>query len=183
MSKTIKKIDQLDEGGTNPKSGIHESTLWRLHFEDDSEPRILGRVKMLEYLSKGTMPPKTAFSFKKWDLTIPFPELEEVNETYNISIPTKKITRTWSVVYDDKQHIQLISKDFYALITNGHRNKDEEKLKEIEEQILKKHESVPQNEALFHKPTNKPKSVTTDEERKELDDFRAKVMAESMSGN
>ena len=167
MSKEIKIIEQIEEGGLNPKSNIREEKLWKLYFEDESEPRTLGRTKMLEYLSKGTMPPKTAFSFKKWDLTIPFPELEEVNETYNISIPTKKIARTWAVVYDDKRHIQLISKDFYALITNGHKNKDKEKKEELNPKV-----EAPPNPALF------TERITTPEEKEELKKLRENIDAD-----
>ena len=111
MSKIISNIEQLDEGGINPKSGIHEDKLWRLHFDDDSEPRVLGRNKVLEYLTKGTVPPKTVHSFRRWIITT----------SQDNSI------RTWVVVYDDKSHVQLINKDFYSLMTNGHKKKDEEK--------------------------------------------------------
>ena len=110
MSKIISNIEQLDEGGINPKSGIHEDKLWKLHFDDDSDPRVLGRNKVLEYLTKGTVPPKTVHSFKRWVITT----------TQDSAI------RTWVVVYDDKSHMQLINKDFYSLMTNGHKKKDEE---------------------------------------------------------
>ena len=109
MSKIINNIEQIEEGGLNPKSNIREEKLWKLYFEDASEPRTLGRTKMLEYLSKGTLPPKTVDNFKKWEV---------------VTVSGSQI-RLWSVTYDDKQTFVLINKDFYSLLTNGHKNKDE----------------------------------------------------------
>ena len=149
MSKEINEIIQMNDGGNNPKSGIFESTLWQLNFKDDSEPRILGRTKMLEYLSKGTSPAKTVHAFKKWEIT---------------TVAGTKI-RTWVIVYDDKSHTQLVNKDFYSLLTNGHKNKDEEKMKELEESLIKK-QNAPLNPAIF---TNK---ITTEEEKEELRKLR-----------
>ena len=149
MSKEISEIIQMNDGGNNPKSGIFESTLWQLNFKDDSEPRVLGRTKMLEYLSKGTMPPKSVHNFKKWDITT----------------ASGSHIRVWSVTYDDFQTFVLINKDFNALITNGHKNKDEEKMKELEESLIRKQQAPP-NPAIF---TNK---ITTEEEKEELRKLR-----------
>jgi len=172
MSKIINKIEQLNDGGLNPKSGVFESVLWKLEFEDNSEPRILGRIKMIEYLGKGTMPSKTVYSFKKWDLKT---TLE--NEI-----------RIWVIVYDDKSDSVLINKDFYALITRGHRNKDEEKAVEPVEsteiaegsrglvsaavkQVLEQAQKEKVQEIVL--PT---KSITTPEEKEELNLFREQVI-------
>ena len=165
MSKIINKIEQLNDGGLNPKSGVFESVLWKLEFEDSSEPRILGRIKMIEYLGKGTMPSKTVYSFKKWDLKT---TLE--NEI-----------RIWVIVYDDKSDSVLINKDFYALITRGHRNKDEEKMIESEELVegsrglvsaaVKQVQKEKVQENVL--PT---KSITTPEEKEELNLFREQVI-------
>tara|TARA_Y100001951_G_scaffold91085_1_gene84786 strand:+ start:24 stop:578 length:555 start_codon:yes stop_codon:yes gene_type:complete len=160
MSKIISNIDQLDEGGINPKSGVHEDKLWRLNFDDDSDPRILGRNKVLEYLTKGTVPPRTVHSFKRWILT---------------TIQNNSI-RTWVVVYDDKSHVQLINKDFYSLMTNGHRKKDEEK-----EEGERGSVSTAIVQAQQQAQEESQPSVTTAEEREKIDTFRNQVKEEKSS--
>ena len=102
---------------------------------------------MIHYLSKGTVPAKTVHSFKKWDITT----------TMGNQV------RTWVIVYDDKSHVQLVNKDFYALISNGHKNEMEE--------IKEKHTS-PTNPVLF------TEKVTTVEEKQEVEEFRNKVINE-----
>ena len=163
MSKIINRIEQLNDGGLNPKSGIFESVLWKLEFEDNSEPRILGRIKMIEYLGKGTMPSKTVYSFKKRDLKT---TLE--NEI-----------RIWIIVYDDKSDSVLINKDFYALVTRGHRNKDEEKIVESVESdrgLVSAAVKQVQEQAIKEAPSLSTKSITTPEEKKELNLFRERVI-------
>ena len=157
MSKIINNIDQMDEGGTNPKSGVYEDKLWRLHFDDSSDPRVLGRTKVLEYLTKGTVPSKTAHSFKRWILTT----------TQNNSI------RTWVVIYDDKSHVQLVNKDFYSLLTNGHRKKDEEKIEGERGSI-----STAIIQAQQQAQEESQSSVTTAEDRIKVDAFRTQVKEE-----
>jgi hypothetical protein len=154
MSKIIHNIEILTDGGINPETGIYEEKLWQLHFVDHSESRIMGRSKVLEYLTKGTVPPKTVHSFKKWDITT----------TQGSRV------RTWVVVYDDKSHIQLINKDFYSLVTNGHKiEKEKEEL--VHSSPPPTERSSPLNPALFENT-----STTTDEERKQIDSFREKVI-------
>ena len=159
MSKIINNIEQIEEGGLNPKSNIQEDKLWKLHFEDDSDTRTLGRIKMLEYLSKGTVPAKTVHAFKKWDLT---------------TILGSSI-RTWVVVYDDKSHVQLTNKNFYSLLTNGHKNKDEEKSEEISG------ERGAVSDAIAKVTQADKKEVpirTTLEEKEELEELRKKSIDE-----
>ena len=154
MSKIISNIEQLDEGGINPKSGIHEDKLWRLHFDDNTDPRVLGRNKVLEYLTKGTVPPRTVHSFRRWIITT----------TQDNSI------RTWVVVYDDKSHVQLINKDFYSLMANGHRKKDEEKEEKIEGERGTISTAIAQ--AQQQSQEEGQPSVTTAEDRMKVDAFR-----------
>ena len=155
MSKIISNIEQLDEGGINPKSGIHEDKLWRFHFDDNTDTRVLGRNKVLEYLTKGTVPPKTVHSFKRWIITT-----------------THNSIRTWVIVYDDKSHVQLINKDFYSLMTNGHRKKDEEKEEAAEGQ------RGPVSTAIAQAQQQAQESVTTSEEREKVDAFRNQIKEE-----
>ena len=103
---------------------------------------------MMELLTTGTVPTKTVHTFKKWDL--------KTTQGNNI--------RTWVVVYDDKSHVQLTNTDFYSLLTNGHRNRDEEKEVKVEEP---KHEA-PINPVLF----GDRKSTTTNEEKEKLKELR-----------
>ena len=167
MSKVIENVELLTEGGINPETGIHEEKLWQFHFVDCSEPRIMGRSKVLEYLTKGTVPPKTVHSFKKWDLT---------------TTGGSKI-RTWVVVYDDKSHVQLTNKDFYSLVTNGHKVEEEQKTKE-------EHSSPPVDSPRgqvaaaikqaqeTNPPFQEPRATTTEEEKEEIDTFRNQIKEE-----
>ena len=160
MSKVITQINQLDEGGINPKSGVHEDKLWELNFED-GDSRILGRTKVLEYLTKGTVPSKTAHSFKLWA----------------IKTSSGNTIRTWVVVYDDHSHVQLINKDFYSILTSGHRNKDEEK-KESEK---KESEEETSDRGAISKAVrqatevSEAERITSPDEREKVDSFRDKV--------
>ena len=156
MSKIINNIEILTDGGINPETGIHEEKLWQLHFVDDVETRIMGRSKVLEYLTKGTVPPKTVHSFKKWDIT--------TTTGYKV--------RTWVIVYDDKSHVQMINKDFYSLVTNGHKvEQEKEELEHSSPPPIDR--STPLNPALFEN-----NSTTTNEERIQIDSFREKVKEE-----
>ncbi len=109
MTKTIINIVQNDSGGTNPDTHAHEDKIWELTFEDNDTTN-LTRMKMMELLTKGTVPTKTVHSFRKWELTT----------THGANI------RTWVIVYDDKSHVQLTNNDFYSLLSNGHSNKEDE---------------------------------------------------------
>ena len=171
MSKTIVRIDQISDGGRNPETDIEEDVLWTLHFDNNGGVRTLGKIQMLEYLTSGTSPIKNVHSFKKWDI-----KTTQGNEI-----------RTWVVVYDDHTHVQLINKDFYSLIANGHRNKEE--LLDLEKQETEKSDESDdvndrgavskairqvQEEAL----AEKKQPITSPDERKEVDSFRDKIKNE-----
>ena len=156
MTKTITNIIQNDSGGTNPDTHAHEDKVWELQFEDE-DSTVLTKGKMLEYLTKGTVPVKTVHSFKKWDI------ITKLGHTI----------RTWVVVYDDKSHVQLANKDFYSLLTHGHTTVNGEEATETVEggrgavsdaivQVVKK-------------------SVTTLDEKVELDEFRQNAMRDNYS--
>ena len=150
MTKTIVNIVQNDSGGTNPDTHAHEDKIWELTFEDNDTTN-LTRMKMMELLTKGTVPTKTVHTFKKWDL--------KTTQGNNI--------RTWVVVYDDKSHVQLTNTDFYSLLTNGHRNRDEEK-EEKETKVEEPKHEAPINPVLF----GDRKSTTTQEEKEQLRELR-----------
>ena len=153
MSKKIIDINQIDSGGDNPKSGLFEQPLWQLHFEDDTT-RILGKVKMEEYLSKAF--DKMVHHFKKKYFTLK---------------DDKKIT-FWNIILIDYEDVSLSPNQLKDKLYIGHQRKDEEKYKELEEKLQQK--KAPQNEALFH-----PTSTTTKSEREKLDEFRNKVIEEA----
>ena len=153
MTKTIKSIVQNDSGGTNPDTHAHEDKIWELTF-DDNDTTNLTRMKMMELLTKGTVPTKTVHSFRKWELTT----------THGAHI------RTWVIVYDDKSHVQLTNTDFYSLLSNGHSNKEDE-VKEIKHDEPKKETGAPPNPALF----GDRKSITTSEEQEQLKELRENI--------
>ena len=162
MTKTITNIIQNDSGGTNPDTHAHEDKVWELQFEDE-DSTVLTRGKMLEYLTKGTVPVKTVHSFKKWDITT---TLEHA-------------VRTWVVVYDDKSHVQLTNKDFYSLLTHGHTTVNGEKIIETvegERGAISTAITQAQREA-----GTSPKTITTPEEKVELEKFREHTMRDEYS--
>ena len=162
MSKTIVRIDQISDGGINPDTDITEDVLWTLHFDSNGGARNIGRNQMLEYLTAGTSPIKNVHSFKKWDITT-----TQGNEI-----------RTWVIVYDDHTHVQLVNRDFYTLIANGHRNKEEEKKESIEEEAEGQRGAVSKaiQQAQEKAQTDR---ITSLEEKKELTDFRDKIKEET----
>jgi len=172
MSKTIVLIDQMSDGGINPETDITEDVLWTLNFDNDEGVRTLGRNQMLEYLTSGTSPIKNVHSFKKWDITT----------TQGSEV------RTWVVVYDDHTHVQLVNRDFYALIANGHRNKEELKEElvdstneETEEVIDSQRGAISKaiQQAQEESQVEKKQTITSSNEREEVDSFRDKVREDS----
>ena len=159
MTKAIKDIVQNDSGGDNPETHVHEDKVWELQF-DDGEITTVTRSKMNYFLTKGTVPAKAVHEFKKWEITT----------NHGLKF------RTWVVVYDDKSHLQLINTDFYSLLSNGHKNRDEEiQVEESKDAVFahdEKELSSPQNPILFQTR----KSLTSKEERKEIDEFREHVI-------
>ena len=167
MSKTIVRIDQISDGGINPETDITEDVLWTLHFDNNGGARTLGRNQMLTYLTAGTSPIKNVHSFKKWDITT-----TQGNEI-----------RTWVIVYDDHTHVQLVNKDFYSLIANGHRNKEE--LMDLEKEELEESDDVNERGAVSkairqaqEEAAEKNQPITSLDERKEVDDFRNQIKKE-----
>ena len=163
MTKTIINIIQNDSGGTNPDTHSHEDKVWELLFEDN-DSAVLTRGKMLEYLTKGTVPVKTMHSFKKW----------EIITTLGHTI------RTWVVVYDDKSHVQLTNKAFYSLLSNGHENS--ESSEDAAESVESERGAVSAAIVQVQKEAGTTlKTITTPEEQLELDVFRQDAMRDNYS--
>ena len=160
MTKTIINIIQNDSGGTNPDTHAHEDKVWELQFEDE-DSAVLTKGKMLEYLTKGTVPIKTVHSFKKWDI------ITTLGHTI----------RTWVVVYDDKSHVQLTNKDFYSLLTHGHTTVNGE---ESTETVGGERGAI--STAIAQVQTKAGNnSITTPNEKVELDEFRQDTMRDNYS--
>ena len=170
MSKTIVRIDQISDGGRNPETDITEDVLWTLQFDNNGGVRTLGKMQMLTYLTAGTSPIKNVHSFKKWDI---------------ITTQGSEI-RTWVVVYDDHTHVQLVNKDFYALIANGHRNKEEMDLANEDTEDPEDSDDISERgsiskavrQATEVAEAEKKQPITSPEERKEVDDFRDQIKKE-----
>ena len=162
MSKTIVRIDQISDGGINPETNITEDVLWTLHFDNNEGVRNLGRNQMLEYLTSGTSPIKNVHSFKKWDITT----------TQGSEV------RTWVVVYDDHTHVQLVNRDFYTLISNGHRNKEElvNVANEEPDEIIDSSQRGAVSKAIQQvQEEAQAERITSTDEREKVDSFRDKV--------
>ena len=164
MTKTIINIIQNDSGGTNPDTHAHEDKVWELQFEDE-DSAVLTKGKMLEYLTKGTVPVKTVHSFKKWDI------ITTLGHTI----------RTWVVVYDDKSHVQLANKDFYSLLTHGHTTVNGE---EVTETVEGERGPISTAIAQVQKEagtSQKITPITTPEEKVELEEFRQSALRDNYS--
>jgi len=161
MSKTIVRIDQISDGGINPETNITEDVLWTLYFDNNGGARTLGRNQMLEYLTAGTSPIKNVHSFKKWDITT----------TQGSEI------RTWVIVYDDHTHVQLINKDFYSLISNGHRNKEElvDLANEEPKEVIDSQRGAVSKAIQHAQEEAQANPITLPDEREKVDSFRDKV--------
>ena len=164
MTKTIINIIQNDSGGTNPDTHAHEDKVWELQFEDE-DSAVLTKGKMLEYLTKGTVPVKTVHSFKKW----------EIITTLGHTI------RTWVVVYDDKSHVQLANKDFYSLLTHGHTAINGEEETEVVEGGRGAISSAIAQAQRDAGSAPKVSPITTPEEHLELEEFRQDAMRDNYS--
>ena len=163
MTKTITNIIQNDSGGTNPDTHAHEDKVWELQFEDE-DSAVLTKGKMLEYLTKGTVPVKTVHSFKKWDI------ITTLGHTI----------RTWVVVYDDKSHEQLINKDFYSLLTHGHTTINGEVTTEtVEGERGAVSTAIAQAQREAGSKT--VPLITTPDEKIELEEFRQNAMRDNYS--
>ena len=149
MSLRIEKINQIDSGGTNPKTNLFEQPIWELTLEN-GEKRLLGKDKVEEYLSKGY--DNSVHQFKRWSVTS-----TSGAELY-----------LWAIIFSDKSHDMCVTTRFLEKLYQGHVRKDEEKYKKHEKDRAENH---PVNPVLF----TERKSLTTDEERKELNEFRNQI--------
>ena len=145
MSKKIKGIEQIEEGGKNEK-GVQVDKLWKLSFENEEIPRILDKTQLQELAQSGTSPPKSIFSVTRW------------GSTFSPTL-TDKTFYWWIIVYDDRNHTVLLPPEFYELLYQGHKKEEDEKIK-VE---------APPNPALF------TERITTQKEKEEIKKFRQEM--------
>ena len=93
MSLGIEKINQIDSGGTNPKTNLFEQPIWELTLEN-GEKQLLGKDKVEEYLSKGY--DNSVHQFKRWSVTS-----TSGAELY-----------LWAIIFSDKSHDMCVTKRF-----------------------------------------------------------------------
>jgi len=158
MSLKISNVQQIDEGGVNPKTELFEQPMWELSLET-GEKRVLGKPKMEEYLSKAYE--KTVHHFKR-----------------RISVLTSgtKITQ-WSVVFTDYDDTLLATGEFCDKLYKGHQRKDEEKYNELDEELTSKRGLVSEAIAKARERSQRAE-ITTPEDRDKVDAFRNRVREE-----
>ena len=155
MSKKIIKIEQIEEGGKNEK-GVVVDKLWKLYFEDTEAPRILDKTQLQELAQKGTSPPKSIFSVTRW------------GSTFSPTL-TEKTFYWWIIIYDDRNHTVLLSKEFYDLLYEGHRKEEPDK-----EEIIGDRGDISKAVSGVMNPPR----ITTEKEQQELHNLRKKIDAD-----
>ena len=114
MTKPILQIEELAEGGENPKTKVHEKPVWWIKFFDGEE-RILVKYKIVEYLSMAYR--KAVGHFEK----------RTVTTTSGNSVVV------WLIVFQDGRSGDLLpSKDFCTKLADGHMQRNQEDVKEFQ---------------------------------------------------
>ena len=114
MTKPILQIEELSEGGENPKTKVHEKPAWGIKFFDGEE-RILFKYKIIEYLS---------MAYRK---SIGHFEKRTVVTTSGNSVIV------WLIVFEDGRSGDLLpSKDFCTKLADGHMQRNQEDVKEFQ---------------------------------------------------
>ena len=114
MTKPILQIEELSEGGENPKTKVHEKPAWGIKFFDGEE-RILFKYKIIEYLS---------MAYRK---SIGHFEKRTVVTTSGNSVIV------WLIVFEDGRSGDLLpSKDFCTKLADGHMQRNQEDAKQFQ---------------------------------------------------
>ena len=145
------KPNEWEQGVIN---GAVEYSIMEWRSLDRSTKTVVKTYKEAKELFK-----KTIYSFKRW----------------NISTTEGNSITAWCIIFTDKSHELVPTTKIKELIFHGHVRKDMEKYHNIDQEIRERH-AKPENPALFH--GEKRQSLTTDEEKKELNEFRTKVISD-----
>ena len=114
MTKPILQIEELSEGGENPKTKVQEKPAWGIKFFDGEE-RMMFKYKMIEYLSMAYR--KSVGHFEK----------RTVVTTSGNSVVV------WLIVFQDGRSGDLLpSKDFCTKLSDGHMQRNQEDVKQFQ---------------------------------------------------
>jgi len=114
MTKHILQIEELSEGGENPKTKVHEKTAWRIKFFDGEE-KILVKYKIIEYLSMAYR--KAVGHFEK----------RTVETTSGNSVVV------WFIIFQDGESGDLLGKnEFCTKLADGHMQRNQEDVKQFQ---------------------------------------------------
>ena len=106
-TKKIVYLHQVEEGASNPKTGLTEKPSWYVRFEDMSD-RVLFRSRLLELLSMGFR--KTVENFKAGKATT----------------TVGGEARFWVVVFQDYEVRLQTKAQIMEVVTEGHKHRDDE---------------------------------------------------------
>ena len=113
MTKHILQIEELPEGGENPKTKVHEKTAWRIKFFDGEE-KILVKYKIIEYLSMAYR--KAVGHFEKRNV-----------------VTTSGNTVVWFIIFQDGESGDLLGKnEFCTKLTDGHMQRNQDEVKQFQ---------------------------------------------------
>jgi|TARA_R110001583_G_scaffold159431_3_gene311271 hypothetical protein len=113
MTKHILQIEELPEGGENPKTKLHEKTAWRIKFFDGEE-KILVKYKIIEYLSMAYR--KAVGHFEKRTV-----------------VTASGNTVVWFIIFQDGESGDLLGKnEFCTKLSDGHMQRNQEDVKQFQ---------------------------------------------------
>ena len=113
MTKHILQIEELAEGGENPKTKVHEPKAWRIKFFDGEE-RMLFKYKIIEYLSMACR--KSVGHFEKRTV-----------------VTTSGNTVVWFIIFKDGESGDLVSQnEFCTKLADGHMQRNQEDVKQFQ---------------------------------------------------
>ena len=113
MTKHILQIEELPEGGENPKTKVHEKTAWRIKFFDGEE-KILVKYKIIEYLSMAYR--KAVGHFEKRNV-----------------VTTGGNTVVWFIIFQDGESGDLLGKnEFCTKLSDGHMQRNQDEVKQFQ---------------------------------------------------
>ena len=118
MSKIIVGLQQIDEGDTNPGTGLHEQPIWKIEMRDKEE-RLLGKHKMEEYISKSYG--KAIHRFKRWKVKTQTSE-----------------TQVYVIVFSDRTHEMLTPNQLMDSLYQGHSVRNDNRLDYIDADLAAK---------------------------------------------
>ena len=113
MTKPILQIEELAEGGENPKTKVQEKPAWGIKFFDGEE-RMMFKYKMIEYLSMAYR--KSVGHFEKRTV-----------------VTASGNTVVWFIIFQDGESGDLLGKnEFCTKLSDGHMQRNQEDVKQFQ---------------------------------------------------